>query len=143
MTDSDRKYKIGFGKPPEETRFQKGKSGNPKGRPKGKRNFKTDLREELAEPVKVRVDGKAQIVSSQQAAMKQLRAKALNGDPRALDRLLAFAERYDLEDSADETEQQLSVADQQILERFAERVVREYEAGKAESENEDTKEPGE
>jgi hypothetical protein len=33
-----RDYKVGRGKPPQETRFQPGKSGNPKGRPKAKRH---------------------------------------------------------------------------------------------------------
>lgn len=28
-------YEVGFGKPPKETRFRKGQSGNPRGRPKG------------------------------------------------------------------------------------------------------------
>ncbi|RYD84807.1 MAG: hypothetical protein EOP84_04475 [Verrucomicrobiaceae bacterium] len=28
-------YDVGFGKPPEDSRFRKGVSGNPKGRPKG------------------------------------------------------------------------------------------------------------
>ena len=131
MTELNSNYKVGFGKPPEETRFRKGRSGNPKGRPKGSRNFKTDLREELAEPVSVRVDGKAQTISSQRAAVKQLRAKALKGDQRALDRLLALAERYDLEESADDTERELSFADQQILQRFVDRIIGEHEAEKS------------
>ncbi len=35
---ASRDYAVGFGKPPEATRFKKGSSGNPKGRPKGSRN---------------------------------------------------------------------------------------------------------
>jgi hypothetical protein len=31
-------YEVGYGKPPDATRFQPGRSGNPKGRPKGSRN---------------------------------------------------------------------------------------------------------
>ena len=141
MIELSGNYKVGFGKPPEESRFRKGQSGNPKGRPKGSQNFKTDLREELAEPVNVRVDGKAQTVSSQRAAVKQLRAKALKGDPRALDRLLALAERYDLEESADETEQELVVADQQILQRFVDRIIGEHEAEKSEDKTKAKEEP--
>jgi hypothetical protein len=135
-------YRVGFGKPPVESRFKKGRSGNPGGRPRGSRNFKTDLREELAEPVNVREDGRVRTVSSQRAAMKQLRAKALKGDQRALDRLLAFAERYDLEDSADEAEHELGGADQEIIQRFKERVVREHEAANAVAADGEPQEPG-
>ncbi len=60
--------------------------------------------------------------------MIQLRSKALKGDQRALERLLAFAERYDFDQAADEAESQLSQEDQQIIERFKERILQEYEA---------------
>ncbi len=143
MTDSEQKHKVGYKKPPAETRFQKGRSGNPKGRPQGTRNFKTDLREELAEPVNVREDGSVTTVSSQRAILKQLRAKALKGDPRALDRMVALAQRYDLEDAADGAEQDLSGADQSILERFKERVVREHEAETAAKEEDKCQEQNE
>src|SRR5215204_603382 len=32
------KYEVGYGKPPAETRFKPGESGNPRGGPKGSRN---------------------------------------------------------------------------------------------------------
>lgn len=37
MSDSTGDYKVGYGKPPENTRFKKGASGNPRGRPKKQR----------------------------------------------------------------------------------------------------------
>ncbi len=46
-------YKVGFRRPPLETRFKPGHSGNAKGRPKGIKNLKTELEEELSELIRV------------------------------------------------------------------------------------------
>jgi hypothetical protein len=43
-------YEVGYGKPPRDTRFPKGQSGNPRGRPSGAKNLKTLLSEALNEP---------------------------------------------------------------------------------------------
>jgi hypothetical protein len=128
MSRNDEDYKIGYRKPPKHSRFRKGQSGHPQGRPKGTRNFKTDVRAELKQPVTVREGGSVKTVSSQQAALTQLRAKALAGDQRALDRLLGLAERFDIEDQDDAAERALSGEDESIIERFVERRVMERNA---------------
>jgi hypothetical protein len=70
-------YEVGYGKPPERTRFKKGKSGNPKGRSKGAKNLKTDLIEELQENITVREGDRTVRISKQRAIVKTLVAKTL------------------------------------------------------------------
>jgi len=49
MDDQPRDYAVGYGKPPVETRFQKGQSDNPEGRPRGTKKLVTLLGEVLSQ----------------------------------------------------------------------------------------------
>lgn len=86
-------FQIGYGKPPKQTRFKAGQSGNPRGRPSGTRNLKTDLAEELAERIAINEGGRRQAVSKQRGMLKQLMAQALNGDVRAASTVIGLVER--------------------------------------------------
>jgi len=76
-------YDVGYKKPPVHSRFQKGRSGNPRGRPKGSANYLTLLRRVLGQKVTVSEDGKSRQITKIEAAMIQLLNNAARGDIRA------------------------------------------------------------
>lgn len=74
---------VGYGRPPLNTRFQPGRSGNPNGRPKGSKNFNTLFSEELARPVALTENGKRRRMPKSRALIKQTINKALTNDSKA------------------------------------------------------------
>ena len=111
-------YKVGYGRPPEHTRFKKGQSGNPKGRPKGTRNFKTDLAEVLDERVLINEGGTRTEVSKQLAIIKRVTEKALNGDTKASQMIAQWVAQYIGLGEDDVDNDNLSLDDQTIIDRF-------------------------
>ena len=120
-------YEVGRGKPPVETRFKTGRSGNPKGRPKGARNFRSDLADELAERVTLREGGRTRTVSKQRAFVKSLVANAVQGKPVAARNLLDAVRWYLAEEEAG-AEPPLSADEAEILAHYAERILGRQEA---------------
>ena len=90
-------YTVGYGRPPRHSQFRPGQSGNPAGRRKGVRNLMTDVKRTLKVPVSVKAGGRSRKISTQEGALLLLREKALSGDPRALDRLIELASRFNNE----------------------------------------------
>lgn len=111
-------YEVGFGKPPKSTRFKPGQSGNKKGRPKGSKSFTTDLKDMLASKTVVTSNGKPKKLTTQQASLERLRHKALQGDARALNKIIDLAQQMS-EEEQDKTEaRSITKEDSAILERF-------------------------
>ena len=84
--DSD--YPVGYGRPPRNTRFKKGSSGNPKGRPRGSKNATTLLKEALNEQVVITENGRRRTITKKQAIVTQIVNKAASGNHRAIQLLL-------------------------------------------------------
>ncbi len=82
---------VGYGRPPRQHQWKPGQSGNSGGRRKGARGSKRDRDRMLDLPVQATEDGHPRTLTTQQAALRAVRKKALNGDMRALDRLIEMS----------------------------------------------------
>lgn len=77
-------YEIGYGRPPQSTRFKKGKSGNPAGRPRGKRpDLLIDLQKELSSRVQINEQGRRITITKGELLVRTLVASAIKGDAKA------------------------------------------------------------
>src|ERR1700724_4675339 len=72
-------YEVGYGKPPRDTRFKRGQSGNPRGRPPGAKNLSTLLNEALNELVVVTENRGRKRIRKRQAAFKALVKRGAKG----------------------------------------------------------------
>jgi len=79
---------VGYGRPPVHSRFQKGRSGNPRGRPRARRSLECIVGEVLDQKMWVTVDGRRKRVPVEKAILLRLRELALKGDLRAARMLL-------------------------------------------------------
>jgi hypothetical protein len=74
------RYEVGFGKPPKNTQFRKGVSGNPKGRPKKPLDFDDELLRESRTSITINENGRRRSITKHAAVVKQLTNQAMKGD---------------------------------------------------------------
>lgn len=116
-------YEVGYGKPPRNAQFQKGRSGNPKGRPKGTLNMATVLERTLRELVVINENGQRKTITKMQAAVKQLVNQAASGDLSALRQLMALANSAEQRYSDAQAERpSLNEADKKVMAHILERL---------------------
>ena len=128
-------YDIGYSKPPRETQFKKGQSGNPSGRPKGTKNVASVLARELRTKVIITESGKRKSVTKLEAAMKQLVNKAIQGDLAALRLLNAVAQSLDDKGTGNQSSDNSTIANE--ADRFImQSVLKRYQESNAPEEKE-------
>jgi Family of unknown function (DUF5681) len=129
-TEDEKGYEVGYGKPPKQTRFRKGQSGNPNGRPRGAKNIATLFTKALKERVIVTENGRRRSISKQEALVKHLVNKALSGDRRLLQLLLD--EVHVIEARAESTAAGDTVPDEtdlRVFRQLHERIRRQLRKG--------------
>jgi hypothetical protein len=77
-------YDVGYGKPPKNTQFQKGISGNPKGRPRKSLDFDHELIRESKSFMTINENGQRKRISKHEVVTKQLLKQAMTGNTQAL-----------------------------------------------------------
>lgn len=80
---SDKKYEVGYCRPPKKHCFQKGQSGNPNGRPRGALELISILDQELARAVMVTEGGRRKKYCKAELIVRMQVDKAAKGDSRA------------------------------------------------------------
>lgn len=114
--------KVGYCKPPTETRFQPGISGNPNGRPKHRKNLKTAFKDILTEKIRVRTGNRVALRTRLEVVLMATLDKAIKGDPKAAQNITATAKELGL--LGDVPAQEMTVGD---LSHFSNEELREFE----------------
>ena len=91
-------YEVGYGKPPKEHRFKKGKSGNPAGRPKKTNKVQSvDVAAILNEPLVVQAAGAHRTMPAYEVVVRRLVERALkHKNLRAMLEFLKLCETHRL-----------------------------------------------
>ena len=85
---------VGYKRPPKHSRFKLGRSGNPRGRPRKSHSIEAMIKRELDQTVKITEGGRELHISKREAIIKQFVNRAIKGDPKPMQLMLAHLEKH-------------------------------------------------
>jgi hypothetical protein len=118
---SEPPYKTGRGRPPKESQFKKGQSGNPAGRPKGARGVRDILHEELMKEIAAKENGQSIRIPALSAITRTLVNQAIRGDVKVSFGLIDLSLRIDAGSTSTEEEETAALEDAAIIAAALER----------------------
>lgn len=116
-------YEIGFGRPPKNTQFTPGQSGNPKGRKRQPKSVQAQMQTIVEKKVRINEGGKTKSLPILTVILRTFANKAVKGDQRAAEFIvkLLYAPEYANADAIDQAS--LSSADQAMLNEVMQRLT--------------------
>jgi len=121
--EDSEKYDIGYKKPPKDSQFRPGQSGNKKGRPKDHRNTYNMLTEVLDQKISIKENGRDLRISKKLAMIMQLVNKAVKGDVKAINSLLPHMLMADVkEEDKNKILASISQDDREIITNYLKNV---------------------
>lgn len=122
-TENPEKYEVGYKKPPRDSQFKAGQSGNRKGRPKDHRNTYNMLTEVLDQKISIKENGRDLRISKKLAMIMQLVNKAVKGDVKAINSLLPHMLMADVkEEDKNKILASISQDDREIITNYLKNV---------------------
>ena len=128
-------YEVGYGKPPREHQFPKGKSGNPagsRGRKRGPSNFTAAMKTALLKKQAVIIDDKRRRMTRFEIMPEGLSGSAMQGDESAGKEVIRMASQIDKFDKQYPEEPgertvvvTLNLGDDETTQRIEERMIEE------------------
>jgi Family of unknown function (DUF5681) len=94
-------YKVGNKKPPLQTRFKPGQSGNPSGRPKGRSNFRTTVLKEFRKSTPATINGKPIKVTNEDLFARSLIKDAITKGPQSKVLMLNILSQQEAHEAAE------------------------------------------
>ncbi len=114
-------YAVGYGRPPRDTQFKPGQSGNPRGRPKGAKSETDILNALLNRKITVHEHGRTRQITVMDGAYRAITQKALQGDLKAAAFLLNRKSQIDQNSAAAPSE--MSDDDKAVLNSYIRQIT--------------------